>query len=79
MSSSKILVFDANQLSALAFVRSLGRRYISVAVADFGENPLAAGSRYWQNSYTYTDPMCDAEAAIGQCNCQYRRRPAAHG
>jgi predicted ATP-grasp superfamily ATP-dependent carboligase len=52
----KVLVLDANQRSALAIIRSLGRRGLSVVAADHRPHPLGASSRYVTTSLRYSDP-----------------------
>ncbi len=52
----KVLILDANQRSALAATRSLGRRGIPVVVADEVGRTLAGASRYFQECFTYPSP-----------------------
>jgi len=52
----KILVLDANQRSALAIIRSLGRRGVKVIAADHRPHPIGAASRYVASSIRYSDP-----------------------
>jgi predicted ATP-grasp superfamily ATP-dependent carboligase len=49
-------VLDANQRSALAVIRSLGRRGLEVIAADSGTSSLGGSSRYAANSVRYADP-----------------------
>jgi predicted ATP-grasp superfamily ATP-dependent carboligase len=66
----KVLVLDANQRSALAVIRSLGRHGIPVIAADQEARPLGGASRYAVASVQYPDPaksprlFLDAIAAI---------------
>jgi len=55
----KLLVLDANQRSALAITRSLGKRGLSVVTADYIEPALAAASGYAAGSFSYVDPTSD--------------------
>ena len=50
------IVLDGNQRSALAATRSLGKRDITVYVADARRGSLAASSRYCRSSLVYPDP-----------------------
>ncbi len=52
----KVLVLDANQRSALAVIRSLGRRGLTVVVGDSTKKPLGAASRYAASSVVFPDP-----------------------
>jgi predicted ATP-grasp superfamily ATP-dependent carboligase len=58
----KILVLDASQRSALAIIRSLGRRGIDVVAGDSSARPLAAASRFVCDRLQYTDPAQDAHS-----------------
>ena len=49
-------MLDANQRSALAIIRSLGRRGLSVIAADHRAHPIGAASRYAATSIRYSDP-----------------------
>lgn len=55
--SGAVLVLDADQASALAIVRSLGRRSIEVHAASHAESPLAGYSRHARQRLRYPDPM----------------------
>jgi predicted ATP-grasp superfamily ATP-dependent carboligase len=55
-----VLVLDANQRSALAVIRSLGRRGIRVIAADHTRRTLGASSRYAKSTAQYSDPRSDA-------------------
>jgi predicted ATP-grasp superfamily ATP-dependent carboligase len=54
-----ILVLDGEQRSALAVVRSLGRRGYPVHVGSNAGNPLAGGSRYAASEHPLPDPVSD--------------------
>ncbi|MHC1742513.1 MAG: hypothetical protein AB9873_05720 [Syntrophobacteraceae bacterium] len=55
----KVLVLDGEFESALAVVRSLGRRRIEVHVGSCVNHPIAAFSRYCVQSVRYPDPLVD--------------------
>lgn len=52
----KVLVLDANQRSALAIIRSLGRRGIEVVAGDHTASSLGGASRYAAASVRYASP-----------------------
>lgn len=52
----KVLILDANQRSALAATRSLGKRGVLVTVADETKVTLAGSSKYCQDRMTYPSP-----------------------
>ena len=52
----KVLVLDANQRSALAVIRSLGRHGLAVVAGDHRANALGAASKYVAASVRYPDP-----------------------
>jgi len=54
---TKVLVLDGRQRSALAVVRSLGRRGVEVHVADTETPSLAGVSRYAKSQLLYPDPQ----------------------
>ncbi len=54
--TEKILVLDANQRSALAVTRSLGKAGLYVICADESKNTLAGSSKYSSDSVTYPSP-----------------------
>jgi predicted ATP-grasp superfamily ATP-dependent carboligase len=54
--SLQAIVLDGNQRSALATVRSLGRRGIAAAVAESRTGSLAAASRFCRFELVYPDP-----------------------
>lgn len=53
---SSVMVLDGQQRSALAAVRSLGRRGVEVHVADVHVPALAGSSRYASSQREYPDP-----------------------
>ena len=58
----KVLVLDANQRSALAIIRSLGRHGLLVIAGDHVPAPLGAASRYATASVIYPDPARSSSA-----------------
>jgi predicted ATP-grasp superfamily ATP-dependent carboligase len=72
-----VLVLDANQRSALAIIRSLGRRGLRIIAADQRPHPLGAASKYASSSIRYSDPanspgafVKDVIAAADRLNIQ---------
>ena len=59
-----VLVLDGDQPSALAIVRSLGRRGIPVQVASSGDHPLAGHSKHVRACLRYPDPLRSEQAFI---------------
>jgi len=57
-----ILVTDGDQRSALAIVRALGRRGISVIVGEAHRASLAGQSRYCAQQIVYPSPYTDGDA-----------------
>src|SRR5262249_17544930 len=55
-SMPRILVLDASQRSALAVVRSLGKKNMHVTAADHMNPTLAGASRYSSGTARYADP-----------------------
>jgi len=53
---SRVLILDANQRSALAATRSLGRRGLVVVAADETTRTLAGASRYCRETMVYPSP-----------------------
>jgi predicted ATP-grasp superfamily ATP-dependent carboligase len=51
-----VIVLDANQRSALAATRALGRRGVRVITADTTRETLAGASRYASGSFVYPSP-----------------------
>jgi predicted ATP-grasp superfamily ATP-dependent carboligase len=70
----RVLVTDASRGSAIAFIRSLGRRGVDVVAAD--HNPRSAGfrSRYASERFVYPDPSAAPEAAIDALLDEVARR-----
>lgn len=60
-SLENVLILDANQRSALAATRSLGRRGIPVAVADEQNETLAGSSKYCRERMIYPSPSSKQE------------------
>src|SRR5262245_45074331 len=56
-----VLVLDGEQRAALAVVRSLGRRGVSVHVASHVRRSLAGGSRFAASESLVPDPIKGAE------------------
>jgi predicted ATP-grasp superfamily ATP-dependent carboligase len=69
----RALVLDANQRSALAIVRSLGRHGIQVVAADHVSRPVGAASRYAVASQSYADPAAEPERFIADVKDAARR------
>jgi len=59
-----VLVLDANQRSALAIIRSLGRRGLNVIAADTTPRSLGGASRFASMSARYADPATSLEAFL---------------
>jgi len=51
-----VLVLDANERSALAATRSLGRRGVPVVTAEAAPTTLAGASKYCRESFVYPSP-----------------------
>ena len=60
----RVLVLDANQRSALAVIRSLGRRGLTIVAADTTANSLGAASRYVVDSTLYSNPATSPTAFV---------------
>jgi predicted ATP-grasp superfamily ATP-dependent carboligase len=56
-----VLVLDADQRSALAAIRSLGRRGIPVVAADECRPSLGGASRYCADSFEYPSPYSEPD------------------
>ncbi|MCZ6673420.1 MAG: hypothetical protein O7C75_10845, partial [Verrucomicrobia bacterium] len=54
-----VLVLDGERESALAIVRSLGRKGLRVEVGSSRANPIAALSKYCSGHFIYPDPLED--------------------
>lgn len=75
--ASPVLVLDGDQPSALAIVRSLGRRGVAVQVADDGAAPLAAHSRHARARHVYPDPLRDEAAFVDWLAAALQAQPFA--
>jgi predicted ATP-grasp superfamily ATP-dependent carboligase len=62
----KVLVLDANQRSALAIIRSLGRRGLEVVAGDPNTHSLGGASRYAASSVRYSDPALRPGRFVGE-------------
>ncbi len=62
----KVLVLDANQRSALAIIRSLGRRGLTIVAGDPVTRPIGGASRYATASVRYPDPATTPSQFISQ-------------
>jgi predicted ATP-grasp superfamily ATP-dependent carboligase len=71
---TRVLVTDASRGSAIAFIRSLGRRGVEVVAAD--HRPRSAGfrSRYAAERMLYPDPARAPDAAIDELLGEAARR-----
>jgi predicted ATP-grasp superfamily ATP-dependent carboligase len=58
----KVLVLDADQRSALAIIRSLGRRGLNVTAGYHRSNALGAASKYAADTVRYPDPATSVRA-----------------
>jgi predicted ATP-grasp superfamily ATP-dependent carboligase len=72
--SPKVLILDANQRSALAAARSLGRRGVPLVVGDQSGRTLAGSSRYSGESITYPPPDADRVAFVEAVRRESERR-----
>jgi predicted ATP-grasp superfamily ATP-dependent carboligase len=70
---SNILVLDANQRSALAAIRSLGQRGMSVIAGDHMTTTLGAASRYAAASIQYANPARSATRFVEEIAAAVRR------
>jgi predicted ATP-grasp superfamily ATP-dependent carboligase len=64
MSAARVLVTDAGRGSAIAVIRSLGRRGLHVIAADSDARSPGFRSRYAAQRLVYPDPARDADAVI---------------
>jgi predicted ATP-grasp superfamily ATP-dependent carboligase len=71
------IVLDGNQRSALASVRSLGRREVPVLVGEAHGRSLAAASRFCTASLIYPDPAKSPAAFVEWLQEIGRRYPGA--
>ena len=58
----RVLVLDANQRSALAVTRSLGKKGLTVYTSEEDANALAGYSRYSKAHFTYPSPRLEANS-----------------
>jgi predicted ATP-grasp superfamily ATP-dependent carboligase len=72
-----VLVLDANQRSALAVTRSLGRRGVPVLTADETPVSLAGVSRYARRHLTYPSPHRDPEGFVSALTSLVEREGVA--
>jgi predicted ATP-grasp superfamily ATP-dependent carboligase len=71
---ARVLVTDAARGSAIAFIRSLGRRGIEVVAADHRPRSPGFRSRYAAQRVLYPDPALAPDAAIEQLLDEAARR-----
>lgn len=69
----RILVLDGNQRAALAAVRSLGSKLLTVAVGETSVNSLAGSSRYCTERISYSDPTLAPRAFMDDILSQIRK------
>lgn len=69
----KVLVLDANQRSALAIIRSLGRHGLKLVAGDHVASPLAAASRHATLAVRYPDPAESPGSFVGEIAAIARR------
>ena len=62
----KVLVLDANQRSALAIIRSLGRHGLTIVAGDHRAHTLGAASKYATASVRYPNPAGCPERFISE-------------
>ncbi len=60
----KVLILDANQRSALAVTRSLGKRGVIVVTADETTSSLAGSSRFSRENQCYPSPVTSPDEFI---------------
>ena len=64
--TTRVLILDANQRSALAAVRSLGKRNLTVYTADDSIDSLAGASRYTYKNFQIVSPQSSVKQFIEQ-------------
>ncbi|MGH7263544.1 MAG: ATP-grasp domain-containing protein [Candidatus Rokuibacteriota bacterium] len=74
---AKVLVLDANQRSALAVTRSLGRRGIPVVAGDETKATLAGASRYCSDTLVYPSPSLSPDDFVRTLEREVARRGIA--
>lgn len=62
----KVLVLDADQRSALAIIRSLGRRGLNVTAGHHQSSALGAASKYASATVRYPDPAISARSFVSE-------------
>jgi predicted ATP-grasp superfamily ATP-dependent carboligase len=72
--ASRVLILDADQRSALAATRSLGRRGLVVVAADETTRTLAGASRYCRDTMVYPSPSADGGAFVEALKLAAARR-----
>ena len=70
----RVLVTDAGRGSAIAFIRSLGRRGWAVTAADADRRSPGFRSRYTSDRLVYPDPRVDADGAVAAIERAMRDR-----
>jgi predicted ATP-grasp superfamily ATP-dependent carboligase len=70
----RVLVTDASRGSAIAFIRSLGRRGVEVVAGDHHPRSPGFRSRYASRRFVYPDPATAPEAAIDELLGEAARR-----
>ena len=73
--SRSVLLLDADQPSALAITRALGRHGVSVQVSSSVARPLAASSRYATGCLHYPDPLRREAEFIAWLDAHMRDNP----
>lgn len=74
---NRILILDADMVSALTIARSLATRHYVVDVASARESPLAAHSNAVNNHYQYPDPLFAETAFLDWLQQQITTTPYA--
>lgn len=72
-----VILLDGNQRSALAVVRSLGKRGIAVFVGEAAGTSLAASSRYCRQTFDYPSPAADPDAFLVRMEQVAQENPGA--
>lgn len=70
MSSARVLVTDASRGSAIAVIRSLGRRGLHVIAADHEPRSPGFRSRHAAERLVYPDPVADPAAVVDLLHAQ---------
>lgn len=61
---NRVLILDAGFPSALAIIRSLGRRGIVCDIASNEKSPICSYSKYYSKHYQYPNPLSDTERFV---------------